>query len=564
MRSTRPEMNRRTFLRHATTGAVAATSIGVFGGSAIRTAAAAPATALQEPKLGGTLTLSVPQKTSFSHFMHMRHFAGGENIYSRTLANARLVTLNQDRSEFLGDLAERWEFSEDGMHLTFFLRQGLTWHDGEPFTSADVNFTYHMIGIPGVNSTLMGSLFSDYVVGMKEWIDGQAENISGLTMPDEYTVTFALHNAFSDLVLLTLFNQVCIAPNHVLSAYLDRTKGEEILRSEWATTANHIGLGPFKVVEYEPDQFIVYEPFENYYRGKPLLDQVIYRSYQDATTNAAALQNKEIDAARLPAVEYERFKEFDFLNFHENVSLTYSGTPFNTRQPYLNKQVRQALFHAIDREAMAQTLYAGAVEVVHSPIAVPQYGDSPNLAKFEYDPERAQALLAEGGWDSSRKIRWAVAQIPDSEQDQAYYAAINGFWEAVGVQAEFQVFGQDSTVLWGPGWDFDLYPSSYPIGIPASIAIHLDPRLASYVSAGFDTPEFVALWDAAQLQAPDEEMQATIWGLQEMIADEALSLMIVRSPDIWAVDKRVHGLTPAYFGYEADLYDWQLEKVWVE
>ena len=267
-------------------------------------------------KTGGTLTFSVAQKTSYSHFMFLRHYAGGENIYSRTFPNAKLLTINHDQTDFIPDLAEKWEFSQDGKQLTFTLRKGLKWHDGQPFTSKDVNFTYHMIGIPGLGSTLMGSLFSGYITGMQEWIDGKADKIAGLSTPDDLTVVFALDDAFSHLTLFALFNQVCIAPDHILHEYLDRDKGKNILQSEWATTAKHVGIGPFRVTEYVPDQYIVYAPFADYYRGKPRLDKLIYRPFQDATTNAAALQNKEVDAGRLAATDYPRFQKFDFLNFN--------------------------------------------------------------------------------------------------------------------------------------------------------------------------------------------------------------------------------------------------------
>jgi peptide/nickel transport system substrate-binding protein len=561
MGSSKHQLTRRRFLQHAGVGAAGAASAALIGGRALGPASAV---AQDTPKSGGTLTLSVAQKTSFSHFMFLRHYAGGENIYSRTLANARLVTLDHNHADFIPDLAQEWAFSADGKQVTFTLRPGLTWHDGQPFTSADVNFTFHMIGIPGVGDTLMGDLFTPYVVGMQEWLDGTATTISGLTTPDDLTVTFDLFDAFSQIELLTLFNQICIAPNHILSQYLNRETGKDILQSEWATTSNHVGIGPFRVSEYVADQYIIYAPFENYYRGRPLLDEIVYRPFLDATTNAAALENKEVDVGRVAATDYPHFQELDFLNFVTGKRATYTGTPFNARQPYLNQKVRQALIYALDRDAIVQTLYAGAVDVIHSPISVPQYGDSPNLIKYNYDPEKAKALLAEGGWDSGRKIRWAISAAPSSEADQAYYAAINGYWAEVGVEAEFQVFGQDASGLWAPNWDFDLYPSAYPIGLPGSVAIHLNPRQASYVSSGYDTPEFQALWDDAQLQHDEETMKNTIWKLQETIAEQALTLMIARSTDIWGINKRVHELSPLYMGYESELYDWQIEKVWVD
>jgi peptide/nickel transport system substrate-binding protein len=548
-------VTRRTLLH----GSAAATLAGILGTRAFATA---NAQGQATPTAGGTVTISYPQATSFSHFCHLRYYAGSENVYMRALIEGRLITIDHERTSFVGDLAERYEFSEDGSTITFFLRPGLTWHDGTPLTSADVDFTYHMIGIPGVGPNLLGAIFNTTVVGMKEWIDGAADRISGLTVIDDLTVSFSLLPELAELGVLTLFNQVCLAPQHMLSDYLNRDSGAAILQSEWATTASHIGAGPFRVIEYVPDQYVRYAPFDNYYGGKPLLEEVVFRSFADGTTNAAALQSKEVDVARIPAAEYERFKELDFLSFVEQRSPMYGGTPFNARQPYLNKDVRQALLHAIDREAMVKTLYVGAVEVVHSQIWVPQTGDSPNLKKYEYDPEKAKALLQSGGWDPSRKIRWAVGQLPSSEDALAYYAAINGYWEAVGVQAEFQVFGQDSSILWGPNWDFDLYPSSYPIGLPQTVAVHYDPRAIVYVSSGYDTPEFRELWAQSFRRASDDEYQAAVWALQETLAEEALGLMIARNVDIWGLNLHVQNLTPAAISYGSDIFNWEWERVW--
>src|SRR3954447_15533712 len=108
-------------------------------------AALAKQTADATPQAGGTLTISVAQITSNSHLLFLRHYAGSENIYTRLLVQSRLITLNHERTDFVGDLAETFTFSDDGKTITFNLRPGLTWHDGEPFSATDVSFTFHMI-----------------------------------------------------------------------------------------------------------------------------------------------------------------------------------------------------------------------------------------------------------------------------------------------------------------------------------------------------------------------------------------------------------------------------------
>ena len=555
-------LNRRALLQKASLGAAGLAGASLLSGTQLTNSAAAQDTAAT-PQAGGTLTIGVGQKTSNSNMLFLRHFAGSENIYTRLLANARLVTLDHERKNMIGALAESFEFSDDTKSLTFKLRPGLTWHDGEPFTSADVKFTYHMIGIPGIGTTLYGSLFDPIVVGNKEWVDGSADSISGLTTPDDTTVVFELFENLNQFEVLQTFNQICIAPNHILSSYLNRDTGVDILQSEWATT-KHVGIGPFKVVEYVADQYIRYEPFENYYNGKPLLGEVVYRPFLDAQTVAASLESGELDSGRIPTTEFERFSGMDSLTMTSPPSPSYQGTPFNARQPFLSKEVRQALTYAIDREAIAKTVYSGAVEVVHTPLNTTLYGESPNLVKYNYDPEKAKSLLQTAGWDPNYTIRWALIELPTDEQAIAYYTAIFDYWNAVGVKTDFQVTGTDTSVLWGPNWDFDLYPSSYPIGTPGAIGIHLDPKLASYVSSGYSEPTYDDLWNKAATNLSQDEEIAVVHQLQDIISDQALTLMIVRSPDIWGTSKRVHNFNPNYFPYETDLYDWQLEKVWVD
>lgn len=505
---------------------------------------------------GGTLRFGYDQQTSYSHFMFLRDYAGGENIYSRIFANAKLLVLSQDRSTYEPDLAERWEFSEDGLTLTFFLRQGLTWHDGEPFTAADVEFTFLMQSMPGLGPDNMGNKFVNYFVGQKELIDG-GTTMSGMHVIDDHTISFDLLKPINAELLYEQLNGSCIAPKHLLSQYLDRDKAKDILADPWATTEAHVGLGPFRVVEYVPDQYVVYEPFENYWKGKPKLDKLIYRSFADSQTVAAALENDEIDVGWIPESEFERMEKIESLYFHLAKTAAYHGTPFNTRQEALSdKRVRQALLMAIDRETLVAQIWKNATEVVHTPIEVPRFGESPNLIKYPYDPERAKQLLTEAGWDPERKLRWAVAELP---ADDTFFAAINDYWAAVGVQTEYQIKGQDDSVIMAPKWDFDLYRSAYGLGSPAAVALLLDNRSCTSVCPGLENPRMQELFDAYLEPKTEEEYQQIVYELQDIISDEVPTLILARISNIWGLNKRVTGLEPIY----GVSNNWHMESVTV-
>ena len=157
-----------------TSGALAGSAV-VANMLGIQFAGAQPASP-EAGQPGGSITIGFPQATSYAHFAHMLTEAGSENVYSRAFVQGKLLTRNYEQTEYLPDLAESWEIAEDGKSITFHLREGLTWHDGEPFTSADVDFTFHLYGIPGLGSYNMGAEFNPLVVGepgVDRW-DGRA------------------------------------------------------------------------------------------------------------------------------------------------------------------------------------------------------------------------------------------------------------------------------------------------------------------------------------------------------------------------------------------------------
>lgn len=520
----------------------------------------AAGTVAVQPKTGGTLTIGYGQKTSNDHFMHLRRFAGSTAVYSNTFANAKLVQMREPTKEFYPDLAEKWEFSSDNKTLTFALRKGLKWHDGQPFTAKDVEFTIHIAGY-NMGGYILTRYLAPFVVGVQDFIDAKTDKISGLKVVDDYTVQFDLIKASNRDLIFDAFNYISIAPVHILADFLkDRSKIQELLKSEWATTPKHVGLGPFKVVEYVPDQYVVYEPNAGYHFGKPKLDKLIYRSFADRQTLTAAVEKKEIDVGWIAESEWDRLKKLDFLTYRTPRATLATGTTFNAAQPYLSDvRVRQALLHAIDRDAIIQKIYFGASEKINTLLYTAKYGESPNLKKYEYDPAKAKQLLKDAGWDPSRKLRWLVQVIPP---DTSIYDAINGYWAEVGVQTEFQI-QPDLSAGRGKTPTFDMTWSSYPIGYPSAIASYFDSRVAESYYTGLKSARYEELSDQFNGPLSDDEGKKVIHEMQEILANEARFLMIAFSPNVWAINKRVHDLLPIYMasGYT----DWGgLQNAWVD
>ncbi len=178
------------------------------------------------------------------------------------------------------------------------------------------------------------------------------------------------------------------------------------------------------------------------------------------------------------------------------------------------------------------------------------------MVEYGYDPEKAQALLAEAGWDANQKLRWLVGTIPS---DESLFAAINSYWAAVGVQTEYQIVGQDFSAATAEGdWDFDLSWSAYWMGHPALLRSVFVAKDCTALCIGYEDARYDELFDLAMKPLPEEEMKEVIWELQEIVAEEALFLTLSRASGAWAVSNRVTGLENLVYGLKNN---WNLETV---
>ena len=314
------DITRRNFLKGSALAAA-----GSILAACAPTAAPAEAPAADEVEaaaapesMGGTLVFGYPQKTSYSDLLAVEHNAGNRNYYLMGLTHNALLTISADYTEWIPELAESWEF--EGNTATFHLRQGVTWHDGEPFTSADVLFTFgRLVGHPNVNQWNGVRHFLDIVVGMTEFSEGDADEVVGLTAPDDYTFVFEMTNPYRGAFLEKLL-YFAIMPKHLLSLIPEEQwgideQGQQGLKNTEYAKKQGTGTGPFRVSNYIPDQVVEYEPFEDYFKGKPLLDKAAFVPYTDQLAMAAAVEKGECHIAiHTPQSEFERFKAMDHVN----------------------------------------------------------------------------------------------------------------------------------------------------------------------------------------------------------------------------------------------------------
>lgn len=292
-----------------------------------------------------------------------------------------------------GDLAESWEISADQKTWTFKLRPGVTWHDGEPFTANDVKFTIELCYNP---KNTMTPCHYVAAVGGTEGVEayqaGTATEITGVKVVDDTTISFTFTAPNS--LFPTSISELFIVPQHKLKDIAPETMKEA---EYWKTS--QIGTGPFMWDKYTAGQSTELVAFENYWRGKPKLDRIIRRHFEDPAAALLAFDAGEIHMTYITADEVERERgNADAVVLPGNSGVD-NGMQFNPAKypEFAKKEVRQAIMMAIDRQSIIDQIYGGAASIVSCLYGLPNLvGD---IAPYPYDPAAAKALVEGAGVD---------------------------------------------------------------------------------------------------------------------------------------------------------------------
>ncbi len=354
------------------------------------------------------------------------------------------LVIPDENLNYVGDLAESWDISDDGTVYTFHLQEGVKWHDGEDFNADDVVFTLTALASPEYTGGNEGRVMS--IVGASEYQAGTADSVEGIKKIDDYTVeiTLASPNA---AFLSNMY--VAMLPEHIL--------GEES-PADWGNDDFNrapIGTGKYKFVEWEAGQYISLERNDEYFGTMPSIENVVVQFGAD-TTLVAALLNGEIDVLyNLPATEIENVEAVDGVGVYnyEMMSVYYIG--LNQLDPDLSDlRVRQALAYALDKQTIVDTVYGETATVANDIFPDNHWSHNPDVTVYEYNPEKAMALLEEAGYTMNDSTGYyekdgetlhLTYDMSTSTDGRQVAALIQQYWKAIGV--EMEVIEQDFATL---------------------------------------------------------------------------------------------------------------------
>ncbi len=559
----------------------------VAAGCAPREEAEAPPPEEEKPEgpvTGGILfDASIGDATTFNP-IHVNDTASG---LISDYVHSSLVDFD-DKINVVPKLATSWEVSEDGKVWVFHLREGVKWHDGQPFTARDVAFTFLSILHPeytGVRlrnySSLLGfdeyqeklsqirSDYKDKKITEEEYKQAIMEAFEefkaggAIKIIDDHTIQFTLSEPYAPFLVQSM--AMGIIPEHILKDHMGATMKDHDF------TRKPIGTGRFKFKEWKTGEYISVVANDEYYEGRPYLDEIVVKIIPDQNTVMAALETGEIDMGGITPEAFERFSQMKHLQIFEGPTFSYTYMGYNLTNPlFQDVRVRQAIAHAIDKETIVAELFQGHGIPAWSHGSPARWDYNPDVPKFEYDPEKAKQLLAEAGWKDTDndgildkdgvKFKFLLQTNQGNKIREQAAVIIQQQLKEVGIEVEVELVEWNTFVNkvllaknfeavivgWALGVDPDAFSIWHSEGGPFNFISYQNERVDYLLEQG--------------RKVMDQEQRKEIYAeFQKILAEEQPYLFLYFPNALTAVNVRVKGpITATPAGIR-----WNIEKWWI-
>lgn len=451
----------------------------------------------------------------------------------------------------VGDLAESYDVSADGLTITFHLRHGVKWHDGVPFTSRDVLYTYRVTIDPKTPTA--------YAEDFKQ--------VKTISIPDEHTVKVTYGTPFAPALASWSSG---ILPAHLL-------EGHDITKSPLARQP--VGTGPYRFKEWVAGQQIVLESNHDYFEGRPYIDRYIYRIIPDTSTMYMELKAGGVDLMGLTPVQYarqttsERFTSR--FNKYRYPSSGYLYMGYNLRHPlFTDKRVRQALTAAIDKEELIHGVLFGMGQKAHGPIVPGRWAYNPGVKDIAYNPKHAARLLAEAGWKEKnsdgilvrdgKPFQFTILTNQGNQQRLLTAQIVQQRLRSVGIDVKIRIVewatflkefidkGNFEVVLLA--WNISQDPDMYDIWHSSKT----NPGELNFI--GYKNSEVDRLLVEGRSTFDIEKRKQAYFRIQEILAEEQPYTFLYVPDALPVVSARIRGVEPAPAGIGHNQIKWYVPK----
>ncbi len=487
------------------------------------------------PVSGGTLIAVIqPEPTVLSSAFLANYYVG-------VVANNMFDGLLRYDMQFkpLPGLAESWELAPDGLSITFRLRKNVTWHDGKPFTAEDVRFSFMEI-------------LKKYSARART----NFEPLTGIETPDPQTAVFHLSDPAPAMISCFDGHDAQVLPAHLY-------QGTDILRNPY--NSKPVGTGPFRFKEWARGEYIRMDRNPDYWdKGRPYLDQIIFRFIPDAGSRADALETGAVQYGpydTIPLADYKRIKSVSGLSVSAK-GYDYQSQmlllEMNVRRKYTSHlEVRQAIAHAISLERLTQTVWYGVGKAATSPVpSTSGFYDIGSAPQYAYDVAKANDLLDQAGFARGAdgiRFSLALAYMPFNDTLKRSAEFVHQSLKAVGIDA--QIYNTDLasyTQKVYTNYDFDLNLGTFAAFFDPDMGLIrfywsklLKAGIPWVNASGYSNPKMDEIIVQQKRELDPVRRKELIHQMQELAMTDLPVLPLVEMQHFTVYSDKLHGLNQA-------------------
>ena len=493
-----------------------------------------------------------------------------------------LLRTNPKTGEPEAGLAEKFGLSADSLTLTYTLRDGLVWSDGSPFTGDDYKFTAE--AVMRSKKTARKSTLSN-VVGAQDFADGKAETISGIQVKDNgKTIEIKLARPFCTAITgLSGAGAGGVIPKKVFGKYLDPKDATKNLDDAPENMSPTLSIGPFVFKEFKPGVQVSYGRNEKYYRGAPLIEEYVIKTYPDDTAIKNALVTGELSYGGVPAKDHEELSKVDVLKGYRIPRLVYRYLGWGTTSPTApflkDKRVRQALWYGINIDDLVKKVLFGLGSRVYShSLPVSWAYDETGLNKYPYDVTKAKGLLEQAGakmgpegvylWTDGKPMELTIETNQGNTAAETTIQYAQEQYKAIGLKVKTKLQSGNAFLervdpmtadLEGYylGWSLGVDPNPYQIW-HSSQAVSKGQLNATHSTS----PDLDRALEANQ-NGPDCSRDARKKALHTadlILNDQAYYTFLYSDDSLLFFSKAIQGAAPDTFGTTYNIEKWWLKK----
>ena len=461
-----------------------------------------------------------------------------------------LVKYDKDMN-VVGDLAESWDISQNGLVITFHLRKGVKWHDGRPFTSADVLYTYQVTVDPKTPTAYAGDF----------------AKVKKAEAPDDYTFRVTYDKPFAPALISW---NAAVLPRHLLA-------GKDITKSP--LSRRPIGTGPYQFKEWVAGQKIVLVSNPAYFEGQPYIDGRITRIIPDTATMFLELRAQNIGMMGLTPLQYTRQTENNLFknnfNKYRYLSFGYTYLGYNLKNPlFSDKRVRQAISYAINKDEIINGVLLNLGKPANGPYKPGTWAYNDKVKIYHYNPQKARELLRDAGWTKmnqegvlekdGKPFVFEIVVNQGNETRQKCAEIIQRHLKEIGITVKIRVLEWssfvtdfinkrrfDAVIL---GWTIPLDPDAYDVWHSSKTA----PEELNFIS--YNNPEVDDMLEKGRSTFNQTERKKYYDRFQEILAEDQPYTFLYVPEALVIVHKRFQGIEPAAIGLEHNFIKWYVSK----